>query len=116
MEPGTFINIAGCTCPIFGIMKILLHKDAFAVVAKFIKTRIGQSQKRIRQGIMPSVAILIIAIQDGGIPIRISGQDHVWEAIPLIICVGVEVDIRKVVLHADGDEVSVIGENVLEAT
>jgi len=52
MEPGTFINIAGCTCPIFGIMKILLHKDAFAVVAKFIKTRIGQSQKRIRQGIV----------------------------------------------------------------
>jgi len=39
-----------------------------------------------------------------------------WEAIPLIIHVGVEVDIRETILHADGDEVSIVGENVLEAT
>ena len=113
MEPGTLICSSGCACPILGIVVVLLHKDALAIVSKFIKASIGQSQGGFGQGVMPRVTILIVTIQDTRIPVCVSSQDHVWEVIPLAVCVGAEVDIRKAVLHADGDEIAIIGEDAL---
>jgi len=38
--------MAAVTSPILGVMKMLLHKDALAVVAEFIKAGIGQGHER----------------------------------------------------------------------
>jgi len=113
MELGTCIGSGGHACPIFGIMVMLLHKGALAIVSKFVKVSIGESQGGFGQGVMPCVIILIVAIQDTGIPICVSGQDHMWEVIPLAVCVGAQADVREAVLHADGDEIAVIGEDAL---
>ena len=116
MERGTFTGNVRCACPIISVMEMFLHKDALAVVAEFVKTWVRQGQDGFGQGIMPSVIVLVIAIQHAGIPVCISSQNNMREAIPLTIRVGAEVDIGKAILHADGDEVSVVGEDALEAT
>jgi len=116
MEPGTLSGKGNRICPICGIMVMLLHKDAFTIVAKFIKARVRQSRGGFGQGIMPSITILIVTIQDAGVPVCVSSQDNMQEGIPLIVHVGAEVDVRKAIFHADGNEISVIGEDVLESS
>jgi len=65
---------------------------------------------------MPSITILIVTIQDARVPVCVSSQDNVREGIPLVVRVGAEVDIRKAILHADGNEISVVGEDALESS
>jgi len=90
-----------------------LHDNSLVVVTKLIKCRGWLIRRQVSDGIKPSLLFIQVKVKNAWIPICITCEDDMWQGVPFFICKWAESNIQKAISNADGDDVFIIGKNVL---
>jgi len=93
-----------------------LHNNSIVVIPILIKGSGWIFLRQVKFGIKPCLIFVQIKVKNTWIPICITCQNDMWQAVPFFIGKWMKSNIWKAISDADGDNTPIIGQNALQTS